>query len=61
MGNRRRVKKNKKQGMYRQMRNGKKPMSPEQKAERKAAREAQKQAVNLAKEKAKVEVKVKTE
>ena len=52
MGNRRRVKKNKKQGMYRQMRNGKKPMSPEQKAERKAAREAQKQAVNLAKEKA---------
>ncbi len=58
MGNKRRAKKNKKQGMYNRLRNGKKPMSPEQKAQRKAARKAQKEAVNLAKEKVKDEVKV---
>ncbi len=52
MGNRKRLKKNKQQGMYRRLRTGKKPMSPEQKSERKLAREVQKEAVNLAKEKA---------
>ena len=58
MGNRKRLKKNKQQGMYRRLRTGKKPMSPEQKSERKLAREVQKEAVNLAKEKVKDEVKV---
>ena len=35
MGNRKRIKKNKHQGMYKKLIRGKKPMSLEQKAERK--------------------------
>lgn len=49
MGNKRRLKKNKQQGMCRRLRTGKKPMTTEQKAQRKSEREAQKEVVNIAK------------
>ncbi len=52
MGNKKRQRKNVKRGMIRRLRNGKKPMSLEQKKEQKAKREADKKIQEEIKRKA---------
>tara|TARA_Y100000034_G_C6709819_1_gene313484 strand:+ start:507 stop:671 length:165 start_codon:yes stop_codon:yes gene_type:complete len=51
MGNKRRQRPNKQRGMHRRLRNGKKPMSAEQKALRKKESEAQRERTKAALEK----------